>query len=103
MTIQTLEFSHNWNHKLQCDYFTTLRISDRFSLGETVEVHHANMEPFRATVVDKRSLTKLQLNDWICCLDTGYPTAETIGILNRMYPNSTDRTPFFWYLLKKEK
>lgn len=101
--IRTLDFSYNWNHKLDCDYFTTLRLSDRFQVGEWLLCFLKNASKGRGLVVDKKRLTVGQLNPWVCGLDTGYTVEETKAILKRMHPGKIDDlATIYLYLLRKE-
>lgn len=101
--MNTIEFSHNWNNKLDCTYFTTLRLSDRFQPCEWLIVMFKNAIKGRAVVLDKKALKISSLNGWICGLDTGYGTPETIKILEKMYPGKiNDNTTIYLYLLRYE-
>ena len=102
--MNTLDFSHNWNNKLDCNVFTTIRLSDRLKVGEWVQVTLNTRSKGQHLVLDKRSLKANQLNEWICFLDTGYSLAETRTILNNMYKNRggiKDDEVIFLYLLRK--
>lgn len=100
---QELEFSHNWNKKLDCDYFTTLRLSNRFQVGEWVAVYEKKRFRGPHLILEKRGMKISQLNPWICGLDTGYTVPETVEILKRMYPGQIEEsTEIFLYLLRKQ-
>ena len=101
--LRTLEFSYNWNQKLCCDYFTTLRLSGRFEVGEWVLLFLKNAAYGRGIVVGRKVLTVGQLNAWVCGIDTGYTIEETKAILSRMHPGKiTDTTTIYLYLIRKE-
>ena len=104
MTELTLKFSNNWNNKLNCVYFTTLRLSNRFNIGHTVKVEFKE-HSFYAEVVGKRTLTMKMLNEFICGIDTGYSVAETEDLLQRMYHEVSDwsNQPIYFYLLRRVK
>ena len=99
-------FSHNWNNKLNCTYFTTLRMSDRLNKGDFVRIMlKATVTGYGYVVEKKRtSMGALKGNDFICGLDTGYTPAETPGILRTMYKGKEiqDDTPLFLYLIRYE-
>jgi hypothetical protein len=101
--MEQLAFSYNWNKKLEGNCFTTLRLSDKYPPGTIVEVSCKTVKPFVARVVDRKKLTKPDLNEWICRLDTGYSRDETLEILHRMYPASHLKTPIYWHLLERAK
>lgn len=99
----SLEFSFNWNNKLDCKYFTTLRLSGRFEVGNWVDIWLKHIYKGRGVVVDKRQLKVSQLNQFICGLDTGYSVQETIGILSKMYPEKIAlNTSIYLYLIRYE-
>lgn len=103
--MEKLTFSTNWNNKLSNDYFTTLRLSGRLQVGQLIEVEDRGVGKGLYEVIDKRSLTISQLNDWICFLDTGYNTVETVKILKEMYRfvSDWDTRPIYWYLIGRKK
>ena len=82
--ILTLEFSFNWNNKLNCNYFTTLRISAKW-MHHTVVVLKCKKQFKVVKLLDAKKLYTSQLNDWICYLDTGYNKIDTLNILGKMY------------------
>ena len=87
MENNTIKFSTNWNHKLDCNYFTTIRLyGKKYSIGKTFEVQLKDNH-FCNAVVQDMYVTKLeQLNDFNCYLDTGYSKLETENIFRKMYP-----------------
>ncbi|MEZ4925554.1 MAG: hypothetical protein R3A50_04710 [Saprospiraceae bacterium] len=100
--MNSLTFSYNWNNKLNCSYFTTLRLSGRFQVGEWVLVYDKNKNLGRHRIEDKKRIKIKQLNSWICGLDSGYTVAETIRVLERMYPNQIKpETEIYLYLVRK--
>lgn len=104
-TMQKLSFSTNWNNKLNCDSFTTIRISGRLSIGDFVEVEDRGISKGAYKVIDKKRLTIAQINDWMAYLDTGYPAEETRNIIKKMYKDVQDweRQPIYYYLVVKNK
>ena|SRR3990167_6083364 len=105
--METLNFSYNWNKKLDCNFFTTLRLSNRFQVGEIVEVRLKKERRNNSQIVSKKCFYIEQLDEFTAALDTGYNRADTIDILRRMYKDvdwSTQKV--FCYLVKvlgKEK
>ena len=101
---QLLPFSFNWNQKLHCNYFTTLRLTDRFIVGEKVTIQLKGRDIGEAEIIDKRFLFLKDLKLHQCVLDTGYGVEETQNILKKMYPRTNwENTPIFYYLLKQIK
>jgi hypothetical protein len=104
--MQVLKFSTNWNNKLNCDCFTTLRLSSRLSVGELIEVEDRGVTKGLYTVLDKRRLNDISvINDWMAMLDTGYSANETRDIIKKMYPKieNWENQPIYYYLLRKKK
>ena len=99
-----LTFSTNWNKKLDCDYFTTLRLSGRMNVGDLVEVT-AKGYNFLAEVVEKKQITLDMIDNFIAFVDTGYNAEETQKIIRTMYKDITDWNvrPVYRYLLGKKK
>jgi hypothetical protein len=85
--METINFSTNWNQKLTCNAFTTIRLHNpsKYQKGRTYEIRQKDSLVAYATAVDVRSFTIDQLNEWRALLDTGYSAAETRGILEKMY------------------
>lgn len=59
-----LKFSYNWNNKLDCNYFTTLRLSE-FTVGELYEVAAPKKEMFLAEVLAVKYIFIEHINDYI--------------------------------------
>lgn len=87
--MERLEFSTNWNNKLDCKCFTTIRIYNvsKHFRGNQFEVFCKRKFKMKAIVLGT-IITKLdQLSDYVCYLDTGYNKEETTAILKKMYPH----------------
>jgi hypothetical protein len=102
--MEKLEFSTNWNNKLDCKCFTTIRIynTKKHFKGNQFEVflqkkYKAKVEVLSIGVIKINSLT-----DYICYLDTGYSSAETIEILKKMYPRIDFKNTYLTVLLLKK-
>lgn len=94
-----LKFSTNWNNKLDSKYFTTLRMSDRYTGFNVILIEFKGRYKV-AKIVECRKLQLKCLNDWICYLDTGYSKLETLNILQKMYNlKSTDLDKNICYYL----
>jgi hypothetical protein len=102
--MKELEFSHNWNGKLENNAFTTFRLSSRFDIGEWVNVRLDIKSLGPHLIIGKKHLKAGDLNEWIAWLDTGYSLAETRNILNNMYKKRggvQDHDMGVLYLLRK--
>lgn len=99
--INEIKFSTNWNNKLHCQVFTTIRRSACYTKGSVWTVVAPKIEPFEVMVLDVKILTKPQMNEWIARLDTGYSLDELLEILFKMYPDAHLKTPFYFILLAR--
>lgn len=103
-TRRKLSFSTNWNNKLDCKAFTTLRLYDGFKVGEILDIDFRNEHIKQVEVIGKKPVYINQINDYIAYLDTGYSREECIGILKKMHPDvNYETTPFTFYLLREVK
>ena len=91
-TNRSVRFSYNWNNKLDCKAFTTIRIRDdvKYVVGEIYNVYleEKNKPSIWLGTVElkhKRRDRKNELDAFTAYLDTGYSAAETRKILERMY------------------
>jgi hypothetical protein len=95
MATDQLRFSTNWNNKLECDAFTTLRLSwpQNYRVGLQKEVllkgsraqNYAYQSKGWAAIIDVKRLKLEQINDYIALLDTGLLAAECQDMIRTMY------------------
>lgn len=85
--MSVIKFTTNWNNKLSCSAFTSLRLHNptKFIVGREFSVMLNGRKMGTATLVTKYTLRVNQLNNYICYLDTGYNLQQTIGILEKMH------------------
>lgn len=101
-----LVFTTNWNNKLNCNFFTTLRLRGNLYKGMTVMIKFEKDFTLEGPckIVDKREMKLKDINEWIAAIDTGYGLEETINILKTMYKDKGvdwDFVPIYFYLLKR--
>lgn len=86
------DFSYNWNNKLECQYFTTLRLHNekKYQKDSVHSIYLKNKFLFDASVEDVRVVSGKYLNAFVCGLDTGYSVEATKGILSRMYKKTLE-------------
>lgn len=102
-----LKFSSNDNNKLNCEYFTTIRVFDE-------ELHKVG-RPFRIILSGKpmshaariRIVTKFylkDLNEFMAYIDMGKPAWEVKDILHKMYRSNyyLEQTQMAFILLQKD-
>lgn len=101
-----IEFSTNWNNKLVCQCFTTIRPWNpgKYRVGEKYRIKctaRTNaVEPFDAVLEVGKKFNLKDLPEITAALDTGYSKDETISIMNKMYPDS-QAMDFGLYLFKR--
>lgn len=84
-----LDFSNNWNSKLNGKAFTTIRIwnESKYVTGNVYEIRLGNTKKGIARLVSLKRMRLDQINDFIALLDTGYNAEECRGIIKKMYKN----------------
>jgi hypothetical protein len=110
--MKTIKFSCNWNKKLNCDYFTTIRLHnpEKYKPENCHNILLLENGVWRdyglAEIVSVRILRLHQLNEFICGLDTGYTVYDTKQILHRMYKDrikDINQAEFSFVLYRKVK
>lgn len=99
-----LDYSTNWNNKLDSPIHTTIRLSGRFRVGDVIAEFLNNEFKGHVKVIDKKRILLDSLNDWVAGIDTGYTRDETIKLVKTMYKNKGvdfATTPVYLYLLKR--
>ncbi len=86
---ETLKFSTNWNNKLNCNSFTTLRLrnDNKYYKGAKVNVWLGNSYKGKATIIGVSFFTLEQINEFVARLDSGYPAEECRKIILQIYKN----------------
>lgn len=83
---KTIKFSHNWNHKLDCDIFTTIRKyekskSDYYKPGDMFDVLLCNEFKTRAELIGKSTHIFGDLVNWqldVLRLDVGLYESDKV-------------------------
>lgn len=106
VNIRRIRFSKNWNNKLDCLAFTTIRLSDdkTYIVGEVYEiwedVDDGSVFKGTAELKQKRKEYKNDLDQMTCFLDTGMNAGKTKELLDRIYPaKSKGKNPLLDILL----
>lgn len=83
-----IKYSTNWNNKLDCDSFTTIRLhSNKYQVGKEYTVNLKGKDLKRVKIVDKKVLLLNDINEFIAQIDTGYSRQKCIDIIKKMYHN----------------
>ncbi len=84
-----LEFSQNWNNKLNGEAFTTIRLwnEKKYFAGNELPVYEKDFSHGFARIISVKRLKLHQINEHIARLDTGYSARECQEMLRTMYKN----------------
>lgn len=102
--MDTVSFSYNWNNKLQCKFFTTIRALNpgKYHAGVRHEVVLKGDRIGIAEVVSVKAIYGRDINEYIAGLDTGYSVDDTLKILSRMYKCDASTKQFSFVLYRFE-
>ncbi len=110
--MQTLKFSQNYNKKLDCEVFSTIRLWDpaEHQVGREVSIYDNSGSVGKYKGRGRYELVSefklYQLKPAVAFLDTGLPLEETRTLLRKLY---YDRVPdiesasFAYIIIKKVK
>ena len=85
--MKAISFFYNWNNKLDCKAFTTLRLSSNYEIGDKLEIILKKEPKGHGEIVDIKKLKLSDINEWVARIDTGYSQKECQDILIKMYKN----------------
>jgi hypothetical protein len=88
--INEIKFSKNWNNKLNCPTFTTIRLhnTSKYVISEVYQIvfpHKKQIYAFNAIILDIQNIRLSDINNHIAYLDTGLDAEKTKKILQNMY------------------
>ena len=103
--MKTIKFDLNWNGKLYCNCFSTLRPRNdaKYHLNEVYNVLMANKDMGDVQIMFMKHFRLNQLTEAMALVDTGYGKKEATEILATIYPdipNITD-TEFTYIIVKR--
>lgn len=90
--MKQITYSKNWNNKLSCEAFATVRLYEpnQFELGEIYEIICDDKLMGVAEIVALRELKLIELTDELAYLDAGCSADEMIAILRDIYVGIDD-------------
>lgn len=106
MSTPNINFSYNWNNKLNCKAFTTIRLKNvnKYQIGKEYNILLKKQLLKSAIIEDIKTIYFNQINEFIARVDTGYSAEETKNILKKMYSKINIETqPFSFILLSTVK
>jgi hypothetical protein len=78
-------FNKNWNNKLLCDCFGTIRVDDTYELHQEREIRYRNDVIGVAKVVALRSFPYSQLTNIVCFVDAGHDLRYMQTVFQKMH------------------
>lgn len=105
--MKKIKFSKNWNNKLDCDYYTTIRVwnPNKYQVNENYEIILNDKIKHVATIVDVKKIFFKDINNWISRLDAGLTEQEFKAMMCKMYQAKAtkpmEEIAFAWVLLKR--
>ena len=106
MSTPIINFSYNWNNKLNCKAFTTFKLKNvnKYQIGKEYNILLKKQLLKSAIIEDIKTIYFNQINEFIARVDTGYSAEETKNILKKMYSKINIETqPFSFILLSTVK
>jgi uncharacterized protein YqfB (UPF0267 family) len=104
MQTAIINYSYNWNKKLDCQAFTTIRLRQdkKYQVGTTYQVQLNNKALCWVKIIAIKHFKLIHLNDFMAFIDTGYNCQETIKIIQKMYPNKDWNTQQLSFILQQK-
>jgi hypothetical protein len=102
--MKNLKFTFNWNGKLFCDSFTTIRLTNYYNVGDIVTLCLKDECIDTGKIIGKIETRIEKLTELVCQVDTGYSRLITISLLKSMYKGITDweNTPIYIYTITRK-
>ena len=94
-------FNTNWNGKLNCNCFTSIRIANpkKYAVNSDHKIFLKDNFLYNARVLAYKELYLCDLNDFMAFLDTGFSRLETREFLYKLYPNIDFHTQKICFIL----
>ncbi|MBE7439082.1 MAG: hypothetical protein HS115_11545 [Spirochaetales bacterium] len=96
-----IKFSTNWNSKLLCPNFTTVRLHNaKYERGRSYQIEFKQFG-FVAHCLDLKTIKASSFNDFISYLDAGMSATKFRSLMQSMYGLITDDRLFDLLLLQR--
>lgn len=101
--MKNISFSFNWNNKLNCYCFTSIRIKndDKYIMNENYEIILKGKIIKKARLINIKDFKLKDIPEITAFLDTGYNKEDTINILKEIYGEEKANKVTFSLLLFK--
>ena len=99
----SISFSKNWNNKLQCDNFSTVRpYSTKYAVGEVYAVYldKAYLGKVRCFGLYATTFDEIKADQLLCALDAGLAPEDMANMLMNMYGDRAVTQQYAIVLLK---
>jgi len=89
MSRQIISFSWNWNSKLFCKYFTTIRLRNdhKYQVGQSYDIMFCKKELGEGIVRGVSHFKLDALNAYMACIDSGLTVEKCKAMMLTMYKN----------------
>lgn len=87
MEALNIPFSYNWNNKLECNAFTTIRLyqPEKHKVDMPVDCVLKGALKCKGKIKKVKVFLLHEMTDYMAWLDTGYDKEEATKIIQRMY------------------
>lgn len=87
--IERIEFTTNWNGKLNCNSFTTMRLHNpvKYCVGAIKQIYLQGVWKGNAKIIEVRRIYLREINRFIAKLDTGLSPEDCRQLFRTMYKN----------------
>ncbi|MGN7988685.1 hypothetical protein ACTJKC_15155 [Pedobacter sp. 22226] len=103
-TNNRINFNENWNGKLLCNCFTTIRLFDvKYELGGIYDISLKDKVSGPAEIVFLKEINLNQITVAMAYTDIGYSPAQAREMIKQFYPSVPDieNAKFIYIVLKR--
>ncbi|WP_316828097.1 hypothetical protein [Pedobacter miscanthi] len=103
-TNNRINFNENWNGKLLCNCFTTIRLFDvKYELGGIYDIALKDKVSGPAEIVFLKEITLNQITVAMAYTDIGYSPTQAREMIKQFYPSVPDieNAKFIYIVLKR--
>lgn len=99
----TIKFRENFNNKLNCTYFTTIRecIPSKYHVGAIYKIYVGSLYLKKAVLLKATIVTLNQLDDVFLYMDSGCDRSQFMSVFRDFYPLSNLNSTAYYRLLFK--
>lgn len=91
-----LNFYKNWNNKLGCDYFPSIRLAkEKYKIGEIYEVWLSNKFLGKCELISKKHMYFNEMTEEMALIDSGMKKNELATYLTGLYGNLSTKKLLF--------